>query len=87
MQKSKDKFGEDIHDPRLPSHSHFEAFEEKHAYDDLHPETLAQIISLAQETEQKAQKPEMSRQRDPNLDSTLTIQTRYLSKMPTPSST
>ena len=40
-QKFKDMYGEDIHDSRLPSQPHFEAFEEKLADQDLQPETLA----------------------------------------------
>ena len=41
VQKFKEKYGEDIHDTRLPSQSYFVAFEEKPAEEDLYPETLA----------------------------------------------
>ena len=50
----------------------------------LFRETLAQVISLAEENKQRALKPKVSRQMGLHLDNTLTIQTRrrFVSSMP-----
>ena len=80
----KSKYGMQIHETRLPAQSYFEAYEEKLQDGLLYPETLAQVISLAEENKQKSLKPEMSRQMGLHLDNTLTIQTkrRFISSMP-----
>ena len=48
-------------------------------------ETLAHVVSLEEEQERIASKPEPSTQVEMHLDSTLTLQTmkRYISRMPT----
>ena len=50
----------------------------------LYPETLAKVTSLAEESKQKALKPEVSRKMGLHLNNTVTIQTkrRFLSSMP-----
>ena len=79
------KYGAHIHESCLPAQSYYEAFEEKLADGQLGAETLAQVISFAEEEHQRAQKPEPSRHLGLHLDSTLTIQTRrrYISSAPT----
>ena len=80
----KEKYGGHLHDNRLPSQSYYEAFAEKLSDGELTAETLAHIVSLQEELEQKAKHPELSRQLGLHLDSSLTIQTkrRYMSHMP-----
>ena len=79
------KYGAHIHESCLPAQSYYEAFEEKLADGQLGAETLAQVISFAEEEHQRSQKPEPSRHLGLHLDSTLTIQTRrrYISSAPT----
>ena len=84
MNQSKIKYGQHIHETRLPGQTYFEAFEEKLSDGLFFPENLAQVISLAEENKQKALKQEVSRQMVQHLDNTLTIQTkrRSFSAMP-----
>ena len=84
MNQFKSKYIMQIHETRLPAQSYFEAYEEKLQDGLLYPETLARVISLAEENKQKSLKPEMSRQMGLHLDNTLTIQTkrRFISSMP-----
>ena len=62
MQMIKEKYGEEVHDSRLPSQSYFEAFQEKLAEGNLYLETLAQVVGLVEEQRQKQSKPDGSRQ-------------------------
>ena len=80
MNLFKQKYGQHIHESRLPSQS----YEEKLADGLLYRETLVQVVSLTEEIKQKALKPEVGRQMGPHQDNTLTIQTkrRYLSSVP-----
>ena len=78
MTQFKQKYGLHIHETRLPAQSYFEACEEKLADGLLYPETLAQVVSLAEENKQKALKPEMSRQMGLRLDKSAV----FISSMP-----
>ena len=80
----KEKYGEHLHDNRLPSQSYCEAIEEKLSDGQLTAETLVHVVSLQEGLEQKAEHPEPPRQLGLHLDSSLTIQTkrRYMSRMP-----
>ena len=84
LDRFKEKYGEHLHDNRLPSQSYYESFEEKLSDGQLTAETLAHVVSLQEELDQKAKHPELSRQLGLHLDSSLTIQTkrRYMSHMP-----
>ena len=84
MNQSRIKYGQHIHETRLQGQTYFEAYEEKLSDSLSYPETLAQVISLAEENKQKALTPEVSRQMELHLDNALTIQTkrRFLSAMP-----
>ena len=84
LDRFKEKYGEHLHDNRLPSQSYYEAFEEKLSDGQLTAETLAHVVSLQEELDQKAKHPEPTRQLGLHLDSSLTIQTkrRYMSHMP-----
>ena len=84
LDRFKEKYGEHLHDTRLPSQSYYEAFEEKLSDGQLTAETLAHVVSLQEELDQKAKHPEPTRQLGLHLDSSLTIQTkrRYMSHMP-----
>ena len=84
MNQFKQKYGQHVHESRLPSQTCFEACEEKLADGLLYTETLAQMISLAEDNKQKALKLEVGRQMGLRLDNTLNIQTkrRYLPSMP-----
>ena len=81
LDRFKEKYGEHLHDNRLPSQSYYEAFEEKLSDGQLTAETLAHVVSLQEELDQKAKHPEPTRQLGLHLDSSLTIQTkrRYMS--------
>ena len=83
LRAFKKKYGKQ-HPSKLPGQSYFEAFEEKLASGELKAETLAQVISEAEEQEQRKSKPEPSRHLGINLDASLVIQTRrrYLTSMP-----
>ena len=72
MNEFKQKYGMHIHETRLPGQSYFEADEEKFADGLLYPETLAKVISLAEENKQTALQPEVSRQMGLHLDNTFT---------------
>ena len=78
MSQFKEKYGQHIHETRLPGQLYFEASEEKLADGLLYPETLAQVLSLAEENKRKALKPEVSRQMGLHLDNTLTIRKKAL---------
>ena len=66
MNQLKQKYGQHIHESRLPSQTHSEAYEEKLADGLFYTETPAQMISLAEDNKQNPLK----------LDNTLTIQTK-----------
>ena len=84
LDRFKEKYGEHLHDNRLPSQSCYEAFEENLSDGHLTAETLAHVVSLQEELDQKARRPELSRQLSLHLDSSLTIHTkrRHMSHMP-----
>ena len=79
------KYGAHLHDNCLPSQSDYKSLEEDLADGQLNAETLAHVISLAEEERQRSQKPEPSRPLGLHLDSTLTIQIcrKYISSAPT----
>ena len=78
----KTQYGLNIHEAKLPSH--YESFEERLHNGVIEAETLAHVVSLEEEREQMASKPEPSTQMALHLGSTLTLQTkkRFLSRMP-----
>ena len=78
------KYGEHLHDTVLPAQSYFESFEEKLSDGHLKAETLAQIVSVAEQDEQESKKAEPQRHMSLHLDGQLTIQTkrRFMSNMP-----
>ena len=84
MTTFKSKYGANIHDTLLPSQSYFEGFEERLASGQLRAETLAQIVSVREQEEQEAKKPDMQRHMSLHLDGQLTIQSkrRFLYAMP-----
>ena len=77
------EFGEHLHDTVLPAQSYFESFEEKLSDGRLNAETLAQIVSVAEQDEQESKKAEPQRHMSLHLDGQLTIQTkrRFTSSM------
>ena len=80
----KQKYGEHLHDTVLPAQSYFESFEEKLSDGHLKAETLAHIVSVAEQDEQESKKAEPQRHMSLHLDGQLTIQTkrRFMSNMP-----
>ena len=84
MTKFKKQYGQHWHDDSLTSQSYFELFEERLAEGCLQAETLAHVVSVEEQAEQEAKKPEPARQLGLHLDGALTIQTkrRYMSSMP-----
>ena len=84
MTKFKKQFGQHWHDNALPAQSYFELFEERLAEGCMQAETLAHVVSVEEQTDQEAKKPEPARQLGLHLDGALTIQTkrRYMSSMP-----
>ena len=72
-----------FHDAKLPAQSYFEAFQDKLQEGRLKPESLAQVVSLAEEEAFEATKPE-SKSFAIHLDSSLTVQSkkRYIAKVP-----
>lgn len=80
----KQKYGEHLHDTVLPAQSYFEAFEEKLSDGHLKAETLAQVVSVAEQDEQESRKAEPQRHMSLHLDGQLTIQTkkRFMSSTP-----
>ena len=85
MTEFKNKFGNHISDDRLPAQSMFESFTEKLADGTLKAEPLSLVVSLFEEEQQDAKKPDHSRQYNLQLDSRLTITTkrRHQSTEPT----
>ena len=85
MTEFKNKFGHHISDDRLPAQSMFESFTEKLADGTLKAEPLSLVVSLFEEEQQDAKKPDHSRQHNLQLDSRLTITTkrRHQSTEPT----
>ena len=85
MTEFKNKFGNHISDDRLPAQSMFESFTEKLADGTLKAEPLSLVVSLFEEEQQDAKKPDHSRQKNLQLDSRLTITTkrRHQSTEPT----
>ena len=81
----KKKYGNHIADERLPAQSMFEHFSEKLADGTLKAELLSYVISLLEEEQQDARKPDPARQYNLQLDSKLTITTkrRHVSSEPT----
>ena len=79
----KTQHGLNIHEVKLPSKSYCESLEERLHNGVIEAETLAHAVSLEEEREQMASKPEPPTQMGLHLDSTLTLQTkkRYLSGM------
>ena len=71
-----------IRDGELPAQSYYEAFEE--ILPPSKAETLALVVSLADEKKQRASRPEPAMQLGLHLDSTLAVQTkrRYMATMP-----
>ena len=80
----KTPYGLNKHEAKLPSQSYDESFEERLHNGVIEAETLAHVVSLEEERERMASKPEPPTQMGLHLDSTLTLQTkkRYLSRMP-----
>ena len=72
----KTKFGNHISDDRLPAQSMFESFTEKLADGTFKAESLSLVVSLFEEEQQDAKKPDHSRQYNLQLDSRLTISTK-----------
>ena len=85
MTEFKNKFGNHISDDRLPAQSMFESFTEKLADGTFKAEPLSLVVSLFEEEQQDAKKPDHSRQYNLQLDSRLTISTkrRHQSTEPT----
>ena len=81
----KTQYGMSIHDAKLPAQSYYESFEERLHNGIIEAETLAHVVSLADEREQIASKPEPPFQMGMHLDATLSLQTKkkYMSTMPT----
>ena len=79
----KKRFCKNLNDSELSGRSLYEAFEEKLLEGRLKPESLAHVISTADEEDQASKNPEAVRQVGLHLDSTVTIQTlkRLMSKM------
>ena len=85
LTEFKNKFGKHILDDKLPAQSMFENFAERLADGTLKAEPLSHLVSLFEEEQQDAKKPDPSRQFNLQLDSKLTITTkrRHLSSEPT----
>ena len=76
MTEFKNKFGNHISDDRLPAQSMFESFTEKLADGTFKAESLSLVVSLFEEEQQDAKKPDHGRQYNLQLDSRLTISTK-----------
>ena len=85
LTEFKNKFGKHIPDDKLPAQSMFENFSERLADGTLKAEPLSHVVSLFEEEQQDAKKPDPTRQYNLQLDSKLTITTkrRHLSSDPT----
>ena len=81
----KTQYGLNIHDAKLPAQSYFESFEERLHNGLLKSKLWLTSVSVEEEREQIASKPEPSTQMGLHLDSTLTLQTKkkYISRVPT----
>ena len=81
----KNKYGKHIPDDKLPAQSMFENFSERLADGTLKAEPSSHVVSLFEEEQQDAKKPDPTRQFNLQLDSKLTITTkrRHLSSEPT----
>ena len=81
----KHKHGTHIPDDKLPAQSMFENFSERLADGTLKAEPLSHVVSLFEEEQQDAKRPDPTRQYNLQLDSKLTITTkrRHLSSEPT----
>ena len=81
----KNKHGTHIPDDKLPAQSMFENFSERLADGTLKAEPLSHVVSLFEEEQQDAKRPDPTRQYNLQLDSKLTITTkrRHLSTEPT----
>ena len=85
LTEFKNKFGKHIPDDKLPAQSMFENFSERLADGTLKAEPLSHVVSLFEEKQQDAKRPDPTRQYNLQLDSKLTITTkrRHLSSEPT----
>ena len=85
LTEFKNKFGKHIPDDKLPAQSMFENFSERLADGTLKAEPLSHVVSLFEEEQQDAKRPDPTRQYNLQLDSKLTITTkrRHLSSEPT----
>ena len=85
LTEFKNKFGKHIPDDKLPAQSMFENFAERLADGTLKAEPLSHVVSLFEEEQQDAKRPDPTRQYNLQLDSKLTITTkrRHLSSEPT----
>ena len=72
----KNKHGKHIPDEKLPAQSMFENFAERLADGTLKAEPLSHIVSLFEEEQQDAKKPDPTRQYNLQLGSKLTITTK-----------
>ena len=84
LTEFKNKFGKHIPDDKLPAQSMFESFAERLADGTLKAEPLSHVVSLFEEEQQDAKRPDPTRQYNLQLDSKLTITTkrRHLSVVP-----
>ena len=73
MTELKKQYGQHWHDDSLPSQSYFELFEERLAEGEQ-AETLAHVVSVEEQTDLEATKPEPARQLGLHLEGALTIQ-------------
>ena len=85
LTEFKNKNGKHIPDDKLPAQSMFENFSERLADGTLKAEPLSHVVSLFEEEQQDAKRPDPTRQYNLQLDSKLTITTkrRHLSSEPT----
>ena len=84
-RSSRTSIGKHIPDDKLPAQSMFENFSERLADGTLKAEPLSHVVSLFEEEQQDAKRPDPTRQYNLQLDSKLTITTkrRHLSSEPT----
>ena len=85
LTEYKNKHGKHIPDEKLPAQSMFENFAERLADGTLKAEPLSHMVSLFEEEEQDAKRPDPARQCNLQIDTKLTITTkrRHLSSEPT----
>ena len=78
----RQQFGMNIHDAKLPAQSNYESFEERLHNGVIEAENLAHVVSLEEERQQIASKPEPPTQMGMHLESTLRLQRkkRYISR-------